>query len=69
MQSGTGSYSANESIARYIELRNTSNEMIDFEMDANNKLEMNYWDAELNDHPEGELIYYQWVKESTEEWW
>ncbi|MEA3447401.1 MAG: T9SS type A sorting domain-containing protein [Bacteroidota bacterium] len=69
MQSGTGSYSANESIARYIELRNTSNDIIDFEMDANNKLEMNYWDAELNDHPEGELIYYQWVKESTEEWW
>ncbi|MDD2636203.1 MAG: T9SS type A sorting domain-containing protein [Bacteroidales bacterium] len=69
LQSGTGSFSGNTSIARYIELRNSSNELIDFELDGNNKINMTYWDAELNGHIESELEQYQWVKEGGGEWW
>jgi hypothetical protein len=69
VQTGTGSFSGNTSVARYIELRNASDIMIDFGLDGNNKFAMNYWEEELNGYTESELIQYQWVKESTEEWW
>ncbi len=69
LQSGTGTFSGNTSIARYIELRNASNELIDFEGNAANVISLNYWDAELNGQDEAALTQYQWVSESIESWW
>src|SRR6056297_1246505 len=60
LQSGTGTFSGNTSIARYIELRNASNELIDFEGNAANVISLNYWDAELNGQDEAALTQYQW---------
>lgn len=67
VQSGIGNFSENKSIARYIELRNLSDEFIDFKLDASNIISMNYWDAELNAHTELELVQYQWIKEGSGE--
>lgn len=69
LQNGTGTFTGNTSIARYIELRNASDELIDFEVNAANSVRLNYWDAELNGQNETILSQYQWVSESAESWW
>ncbi len=69
LQYGTGTFSGNTSIARFFEMRNPSNELIDFEVNAVNAISLNYWDAELNGQNEASLAQYQWVSESTESWW
>ncbi len=63
VQNGSGSFAGNGSIARYFEVPNIG------QLDANDKVKMQYWDAELNGHTESELIQYQWVSESSQSWW
>ncbi|MEA1874936.1 MAG: T9SS type A sorting domain-containing protein, partial [Bacteroidota bacterium] len=64
VQQGSGLYTGNSSVARYYKIPNIG------ELDANDKVKLNYWDAELNGHTEANLEIYQWVEEgSTSEWW
>jgi hypothetical protein len=63
VQNGSGSFAGNGSIARYFEVPNVG------QLDANDKVKMQYWNAELNGHAESELIQYQWVSESSQAWW
>ncbi|MFO7880535.1 MAG: T9SS type A sorting domain-containing protein [Bacteroidota bacterium] len=63
VQNGSGSFAGNGSIARYVEVPNIG------QLDASDKVKMQYWDAELNGHTESELIQYQWVTESAQSWW
>ncbi len=66
-QQGTGTYTANYSIARYVDIPGIS------ELDGSNvNLKMYYWDAELDptDHPsEANLIEYHSVTQSGTTWW
>ncbi|MGM0650111.1 MAG: T9SS type A sorting domain-containing protein [Bacteroidota bacterium] len=63
VQLGIGTYSSNESIARYIQVPGIG------KLESGVNVEMQYWDTELNGHIPSELEVYQWVKESAEEWW
>jgi hypothetical protein len=61
---GSGSFSANNSVARYYEVPNIG------ELDANDQVKMHYWQAELNGHTEANLEMYQWVEEgASSSWW
>ncbi|MEA3447440.1 MAG: T9SS type A sorting domain-containing protein [Bacteroidota bacterium] len=65
VQQGTGSYIANESVARYVQVPGIG------KLESGVNVEMYYWHAELNGHNEPELIEYQKVVESPNPgaWW
>jgi len=66
-QQGTGTYTANYSIARFVDIPGIG------ELDGSNvNLKMYYWDAELDpaDHPiEANLIEFHSVTQSGNTWW
>lgn len=63
VQQGTGSYTTNESIARYFQVPGIG------KLESDVKVEMHYWDDELNGFIDSDLTLYQWVNESAEGWW
>ncbi len=63
VQQGTGSYSSNYSVARYVQVPGIG------KLESGVNVEMQYWVAELNGHTESELEEYQWVTESPGESW
>lgn len=63
-QQGSGSFAGSFSIARYYEVPGID------KLDANNQLQLQYWDAELNGYSEADLEIYHWVVEgSAPGWW
>jgi hypothetical protein len=63
-QEGSGDFTGNYSIARYYEVPGIG------KLDANNQLQLQYWDAELNGYSEADLEIYHWVIEgSAPGWW